>query len=265
MISASVGTVLTLSTIRTVALWIFGFLASAMITAFISANVRRWASEKGHDSYFVRLVEFIPERGWINIRQWWWAWLCLGLSGGFGGALWLQPATSLPSPDALTRAAAETKAQQATEDQEHISKLEAKLNALNQEHGVPTQQSPTVDGSLISGHEKELAQSILALKPFAKSVVINRSSSTPGNDWSELAQVFRNAGFGDNVATGFQEPASIDEYGSMICSKDPLNPSDLDIKIRQMLDLLRMEPRFIPLSECRYKGDITIFFGPKKL
>jgi hypothetical protein len=111
----------------------------------------------------------------------------------------------------------------------------------------------------------DLAKAILTLKPLAKTVVINRSSSTAGSGWLELAQLFQRVGFGDNVSTGFQEPASIDEYGTMICSKDPLNPSELDLKVKQILDTAGLEPRFIPLAECPYKGDITIFFGPPKL
>jgi hypothetical protein len=122
---------LPLATIQTIALSIFGFVGVTVITGFISANVRRLANEKGHDAYLLKLWNMLPEwghkllSGWQPLRQLWWIWLCLGLSGGLGGALWLlsipQPAVSTLSLDALTKAAAEAKAQQAADDQKQIS------------------------------------------------------------------------------------------------------------------------------------------------
>lgn len=120
-----------LAIIQTVALSIFSFIAVAVITAFISANVRRWANEKGHDAYLLTLWNMLPEwghrlfSGLQPLRQLWWVWLCLGLSGGLGGALWLlsvpRPAVSVLSPDALAKGAAEAKAQQSAEDQRQLS------------------------------------------------------------------------------------------------------------------------------------------------
>jgi hypothetical protein len=51
------------------------------------------------------------------------------LSGGLGGALWLSPALSVPSPAALTKAAAEAKAQQFAEDQKQLFGLQTDARA----------------------------------------------------------------------------------------------------------------------------------------
>ena len=92
-------------------------------------------AEKGHDAYLLRLWKILPEwghkllSGWRPLRQLWWVWLCLGLSGGLGGALWLSPALSVPSPAALTKAAAEAKAQQFAEDQKQLFGLQTDARA----------------------------------------------------------------------------------------------------------------------------------------
>ena len=50
------------------------FIALAMISALISANVRQWASAEGHDRYIVKFAE------WASTWQKW-LWVCLLLSG----------------------------------------------------------------------------------------------------------------------------------------------------------------------------------------
>jgi len=72
---------LTLSTIRAGVV----FIALAMISALISANVRQWASAEGHDRYIVKFAE------WASTRQKW-LWLFLALSGAIF-AWSLQPET----------------------------------------------------------------------------------------------------------------------------------------------------------------------------
>src|SRR5271156_3774341 len=67
---------LTLSTIRAGTLSIFIFVALAMISSFIGANIRQWASANQQDRYIVKFTE------WVSIGPKWrrWLWLCLGLS-----------------------------------------------------------------------------------------------------------------------------------------------------------------------------------------
>jgi hypothetical protein len=72
---------LTLSTIRAGVV----FIALAMISALISANIRQWASAEGHDRYIVKFAE------WASTRQKW-LWLFLALSGAIF-AWSLQPET----------------------------------------------------------------------------------------------------------------------------------------------------------------------------
>lgn len=50
------------------------FIALAIISALISANVRQWASAEGHDRYIVRFVK------WASSQRKW-VWICLVLSG----------------------------------------------------------------------------------------------------------------------------------------------------------------------------------------
>jgi hypothetical protein len=67
---------LTLSTIRAGTLSIFIFVALAMISSFIGANIRQWASANEQDRYIVKFTQ------WISIGPKWrrWLWLCLALS-----------------------------------------------------------------------------------------------------------------------------------------------------------------------------------------
>jgi hypothetical protein len=98
----------TIGTITTAALSIASFLVLAIVTAPISANVRRWANDKGHDGYLLFIANHIPARvykmlaGWNALRQLWWLWLVLGASGGLGTALWLLAGPTPPSVIAST-------------------------------------------------------------------------------------------------------------------------------------------------------------------
>jgi hypothetical protein len=58
----------------------------------------------------------------------------------------------------------------------------------------------------------DLAKAIQTLKPLAKSVMINRSSSTAGSGWLELVQLFQRVGFRD-VASGLQEQHRLTSMG----------------------------------------------------
>ncbi len=94
---------LAISTIRAAALGIAGFIALGIVSAFISANVRRLAAAKGWDEYLLRVWNSFPSwarrmaTGWAPLRQLWWLWLFLGLSSGLGISL-----TIIGQPSHLT-------------------------------------------------------------------------------------------------------------------------------------------------------------------
>jgi hypothetical protein len=68
------------------------FIFLAMITGFISANIRQWASTKGHDQYIVKLAE------WVSIhRRWLWLWFALG--GAVVAFFWPESIFQLPWAD----------------------------------------------------------------------------------------------------------------------------------------------------------------------
>jgi hypothetical protein len=147
--------------------------------------------------------------------------------------------------------------------------LSSTLPSANQKP-EPGQPSALIINNMVLSNEqkKQLIKSFTALKPTTKSIVINRSSSTKNNLWSELANVFNRAGFGSvdgSVQTGFQESAHPDEAGVMICTIDPHSPSKIDALIKDVLEKIGIKSKYIPLSEAIYKGDITIFVGPDPL
>jgi hypothetical protein len=81
------------STIRDVAWAVTVFLLLSICTAYISANVRQLAAKWGWDNHFLRLWDLIETLSRQTLREKWWLWVCLGLSGGFGIALSvLEPA-----------------------------------------------------------------------------------------------------------------------------------------------------------------------------
>src|SRR6266481_6301653 len=91
-------------TIRAVATSLFGFITLAIVTAFISANVRELARQRGWDTFLVRWWDALPEQWrdelrWERLRGLWWLWSIFGLSGGIALALWLTPFLSLGLPN----------------------------------------------------------------------------------------------------------------------------------------------------------------------
>jgi hypothetical protein len=132
----------------------------------------------------------------------------------------------------------------------------------------PISAPPTVETIHLSNDQKkQLINSFVSLKSTVKSVAINRSSSTANSLWTDLVEVFNRAGFGNNnnVQIGFQEPATPGETGVMICIINPGSPSSNDVLIKDSLNKIGIKLKFIPLSEAKYKGDLTIFVGPDPL
>jgi hypothetical protein len=83
-------------TLRAAATWLFGVLVTALALPFISANVRKLASERGWDNGLVRLWDALPEKfrdklRWEHLHGLWWLWSIFGVSGGLALALWLTP------------------------------------------------------------------------------------------------------------------------------------------------------------------------------
>jgi hypothetical protein len=81
--------------VRAVATSLFGILIF-IVGAFASANVRKFASERGWDNGLVRLWDTLPEKlrdelRWQRLRGPWWLWAIFGLSCGVALALWLAP------------------------------------------------------------------------------------------------------------------------------------------------------------------------------
>jgi hypothetical protein len=137
---------------------------------------------------------------------------------------------------------------------------------------APMPAPPTIISSVENIHlsndqKKQLISSFVSLKSTVTSVAINRSSSTTNGLWTDIVEVFNRAGFGNNnsVQTGLQEPDNPGETGVMICVTNPSSPSSNDVLIKDTLKRIGIKSEFIPLSEAKYKGDITIFVGPPPL
>ncbi|SHL95864.1 hypothetical protein SAMN05444159_7295 [Bradyrhizobium lablabi] len=88
---------------RGIATGIFSFLVLAVISSIISANIRTYASKRGHDTYLDRFADH-PQvinwcrrmiAGWQPLQRRWWLWLALGLSGGLSAALWVMPSPEI--------------------------------------------------------------------------------------------------------------------------------------------------------------------------
>ena len=92
----------------TIATAVFSTLALMAIGGLVSANVKELARRKGWDDWLVWVSEQLPGwvriviAGWQPLRQRWWLWLALGLSGGISLGLSIAPyPISRPSPPRL--------------------------------------------------------------------------------------------------------------------------------------------------------------------
>jgi hypothetical protein len=79
---------------------------SAIVTALISANVRKATDKHGWDNFLVRWTE---NWSWEHLRRVWWLWSMLGLSGGIALTLWLSPFLRGQPPNPIHDAATKWK------------------------------------------------------------------------------------------------------------------------------------------------------------
>jgi hypothetical protein len=99
---------------KTSALTLFVALCVGVFWGLVNANIRHWAVAKGHDTYLLKIWNALPEwghkllAGWPPLRQLWWLWLALGLTGGLGISLRVLAPTQLAPtlPDYAPRVAA---------------------------------------------------------------------------------------------------------------------------------------------------------------
>jgi hypothetical protein len=111
---------LSIQTIKTPALTLAITLVVYIFLELVKANIRHVAAAKGWDSFFLKIWDAIPEWGhkllvgWAPIRERWWLWLTLGLSGGLSIAAEVPatPATDIEKAMAPIRAELETTKQQ---------------------------------------------------------------------------------------------------------------------------------------------------------
>jgi hypothetical protein len=244
------------ATIQTIALSIFGFVASALITGFISANVRRWATEKGHDAYLLKAWNMLPEwghsllAGWGPLRQLWWAWLILGLSGGLGLSLLISSRPPLPASDIPVKAGPES--------------------PLQPDEAKP-ERSPPVYGSLQSWQSTLFINALAGMKEeLASKIIIARPHMVEPQQFS---RVFENAAFRAGVKPIVVEQNSTgpDQTGVMIAVPDTNSPSSSALKMRGIIQQLGSEGRIVPLlstpesSPAKEIGNFAIFIGPSPL
>jgi hypothetical protein len=149
-----------LQTLETSAFTFAGTLIVGIVWALVNVNIRHWAVSKGHDVYILRLWDLLPEwgrkllAGWSPLRQLWWLWLSLGVSGGLGIALWLLAPEAMPIPTSavdIVKAIDPIRAELDNAKQQ-IASLQSQLDAKNRLALVPI--SPPID--VLSGQQKNL-------------------------------------------------------------------------------------------------------------
>ena len=141
-------------TIRAVATWLFGFIAAAIVTAFISANVRELARQRGWDTFLVHWWDALPDQWrdelrWERLRRLWWLWSIFGLSGGVALALWLTPLLVPPVPamhEYAEKIATLAELATATQENENLKReLEAMRQAPKPVVSAPVVSPPVAD------------------------------------------------------------------------------------------------------------------------
>ena len=83
--------------IKTIAWSFFSGLVLMAVGGLVSANVRAFATRYGWDQWLSRFADLVPSMarqmiaGWEPLKQRWWLWLGMGLSGGLALALTITP------------------------------------------------------------------------------------------------------------------------------------------------------------------------------
>jgi hypothetical protein len=233
---------LTLSIVRAGALAVFVYISLQMINAVISANVRRWASAKGHDQHIVKFAE------WVSIRHRG-LWLCLAISGAvFVGSFiwsWLPEEVSLPQPPATS--AADNKPEQLPPTYGNL---------------YPWQIAIFKNG--LEGMKPELSSKIMIARP---QMVQPQAFSRAFED------IAMRIGF--NLIVLQQNPTGQDQTGVLVAVPDVDAPSPSALKMQALIKQLGFEGRFIPLLDASVKqaaplranevGNFAIFIGPSPM
>jgi hypothetical protein len=84
-----------LNTFRIIATSVFGIF-TFIVGSFLSANIRKLASDRGWDNLLVHGWDKLPQKWrdelrWDRLQRLWWLWFIFGGSGGAALALWLTP------------------------------------------------------------------------------------------------------------------------------------------------------------------------------
>jgi hypothetical protein len=207
---------LTLSIVRAGALAVFVYIGLQMINAVISANVRQWASAKGHDQHIVKFAE------WVSIRHRG-LWLCLAISGAvFVGSFiwsWVPEEVSLPQPPATS--AADNKPEQ-----------------LPPTYGNLYPWQVTIFKNGLERMRAELSSKIIIARP---QMVQPQAFSRTFED------IAMRLGFDPIVLQ--QNPAGSDQTGVMVAVPDIVVPSLSAIKMQAIIKQLGFDGRFVPLLD----------------
>jgi hypothetical protein len=238
---------LTLSTIRAGLV----FIALAMISALISANIRQWASAEGHDRYIVNFAE------WASTRQKW-LWLCLLLSGAL--LVW----SLLPEAPQDQNIAKEISSQQQTTPTAAPPVSDNKPARPPPAYGglYPWQSTIFMNG--LEGMRAELSSKIMIARPQMVEP-------------QQFSRAFENAA----MRAGFepivlqQNPAGRDQTGVLVAVPDIDAPSLSALKMQVLVKELGYEGRFIPLLDTSSRqaaplhandvGNFAIYIGPSPL
>ncbi|MDR3425504.1 MAG: hypothetical protein P4M13_10620 [Alphaproteobacteria bacterium] len=154
-----------------------------------------------------------------------------------------------------------TKERDAEKQRADAATKELNLKKSSSQPRVP----PAGPAKIIRSDMKEqMYRSALSIKVNTKAAVVRINTPPPYPNKTEfslkLADIFSQAGFA--VYDGSQTPTSPTETGVMICTNDVDAPSDIDVSVKKMFNDVGIDATFIPISEAKYHGDVTIFLGP---
>jgi hypothetical protein len=149
--------------VRAVATSVFGFIVLAMVSALISANVRKLADKHGRDNFLVRWTE---KSRWERLRGLWWLWSIFGLSGGIALTLWVIP--FLPGSP--------------------LTALKARLDIANRDR-IAARQDATQAREELAAVQRNAAMTQTARNP-QRPAILDETAHLPSNDKERLSDAF---------------------------------------------------------------------------